>query len=154
MNSLFPEIKETTKVCKICGEEKHITEFHKNNTSWNGKTEVNGERYRDQCKECRKSGATKDSASAQEVMNYHNLTRPPLGTPCENPSCGRTDVKLFCDHDHTKDVSDPEVFRGWLCHRCNTALGKFGDNEKGVLGILEYLRRPARVNNQTLYEQE
>ena len=146
--TLFPEIETTTRVCVKCGEEKHISEFHKNNTSWNGKQEHEGERYRKECKECRKPNSVSDAGSGKDVMKYHNLSRPPLGTPCD--ICSRTDVVLFCDHDHSKEISDPEVFRGWLCHKCNTSLGCLGDNEEGILKVLEYLRRPATIKYQPL----
>ena len=40
------------------------------------------------------------------------------------------------DHDH----EDGE-FRGWLCHGCNTGLGKLGDNVEGLLEGIDYLLR-------------
>jgi len=49
-------------------------------------------------------------------------------------------LRLGVDHDHvTKEV------RGILCFRCNTAIGKLGDDEAGVLRALEYLRTPCRL---------
>lgn len=62
-------------------------------------------------------------------------TQPPLGTPCQNPACGRTDELLCVDHDHVSGE-----FRGWLCRRCNTGIGALGDSETGLLGALSYLR--------------
>jgi len=44
---------------------------------------------------------------------------------------------LQVDHDHaTREV------RGLLCHTHNRAIGLLGDNEKGLVSALEYLRNP------------
>ena len=48
--------------------------------------------------------------------------------------CGDT-KKLNLDHDHTTGR-----VRGTLCTPCNTALGRFGDNEEGIEKVLAYLR--------------
>lgn len=43
--------------------------------------------------------------------------------------------RLCVDHDH-----ETGAVRGLLCPPCNAALGRFGDNEAGVLRVLNYLR--------------
>jgi hypothetical protein len=50
--------------------------------------------------------------------------------------CG-SKKKLCIDHDKVTGK-----YRGILCHNHNAALGKFGDGEKGVYELLQYLRRP------------
>jgi recombination endonuclease VII len=59
----------------------------------------------------------------------HKPTRPDPGF-CE--ACGTVDLKrrLFIDHDHLTDK-----FRGWLCGRCNSALG-FAKDSIGTLRLL------------------
>lgn len=54
----------------------------------------------------------------------------------------RTDVpsksrmkRFYVDHDH-----ETGKVRGLLCHRCNGALGVFGDNIAGIMKVLAYLR--------------
>lgn len=42
------------------------------------------------------------------------------------------------DHCH-----DTGRVRGMLCHGCNTALGKLGDNVAGLRRALEYLTKEA-----------
>lgn len=62
-------------------------------------------------------------------------TRPePLACEmCSGPPTART---LHLDHDHRTGI-----FRGWLCHYCNTNLGRFGDSIAGLMRAVEYLRR-------------
>jgi hypothetical protein len=40
------------------------------------------------------------------------------------------------DHCHNKNL-----FRGWLCHRCNTGLGLFRDNPKFLESASLYLKK-------------
>lgn len=60
----------------------------------------------------------------------------PRPTLCE--ICGKPPhrIALGADHDHKTGK-----FRGWLCQRCNTGLGFFGDSLRNVLKIVKYLRR-------------
>lgn len=44
--------------------------------------------------------------------------------------------RLVVDHDHHTGV-----IRGLLCHGCNLALGKFGDDIAGIEKVLSYLRK-------------
>lgn len=60
--------------------------------------------------------------------------RPEICELCGGPPNGRGVLHL--DHCH-----ETGRFRGWLCSWCNTGLGKFGDNEKGLMKALSYLRR-------------
>ena len=41
---------------------------------------------------------------------------------------------LRLDHDHST-----EKFRGWICDRCNSGIGKLGDNTDGIVKALNYL---------------
>ncbi len=51
---------------------------------------------------------------------------------CGGPPTARS---LHLDHDKKTGV-----FRGWLCHYCNTALGRFGDSVKGLKRAIDYLQ--------------
>lgn len=57
-------------------------------------------------------------------------------TICE--CCGGLPGKLalHLDHDHKTNK-----FRGWLCGKCNIALGLFGDSKHGLQMALAYLDR-------------
>lgn len=52
--------------------------------------------------------------------------------------CGVPQLELMqhlaMDHNHTTGE-----FRGWLCRRCNTALGLLGDNEELLIDAIHYL---------------
>lgn len=129
--------KTQTKVCRFCKIEKVITDFHKSGSKpgWKGKRNpVYDDGYRSECAKCRSRTGPAHSGAAGELMKRQGLIRPPIGTPCE--ICGRTNTKLFCDHDHKTGV-----FRGWLCNGCNSALAKFGDNEEGVMRLVRYLQK-------------
>lgn len=75
------------------------------------------------------------------IEQYREL----IGRPCA--ICGRTAEQegqerriMVIDHDHaTGDNREP------LCTRCNTALGKFGDNIDTVRSALAYLERHAML---------
>ena len=43
---------------------------------------------------------------------------------------------LYLDHDHTTGK-----FRGWICLRCNFALGMVKDNAEMLIALAEYLKR-------------
>lgn len=48
--------------------------------------------------------------------------------------CGRVFEQLVLDHDHLTGE-----FRGFLCHACNTGIGKLGDNLDGLARAVSYL---------------
>lgn len=62
-------------------------------------------------------------------------TRP---TPARCECCGVPFAEMTkgarLDHDHKTNT-----FRGWLCQRCNTALGMLGDTLGGVLRLVRYV---------------
>jgi Recombination endonuclease VII len=65
----------------------------------------------------------------------YKFTIPPAPRRCE--CCGgRTRRKLHVDHCHQSNR-----FRGWLCSKCNTGIGLLGDNLRGVMRAIKYLRR-------------
>ena len=58
-------------------------------------------------------------------------TMPALCELCGKPPKARI---LHLDHDHTT-----KTFRGWLCGKCNRALGLFGDSIHGLQRAIDYL---------------
>jgi hypothetical protein len=45
------------------------------------------------------------------------------------------------DTPHWDHIHEIEIFRGWLCHNCNSALGQFGDNYRILEIAIEYLKK-------------
>ena len=66
---------------------------------------------------------------------------PPTG--CE--ACGKSLVKPCLDHCHMTNM-----FRGWLCNPCNSALGLAGDTPEGVRKLLDYIERAYDRMNERL----
>lgn len=58
--------------------------------------------------------------------------RPP---PKECEACGK-EKRLYFDHDHSTGI-----FRGWICSKCNLALGHVDDDLETLRGLMTYLER-------------
>ena len=124
-----------TKKCKCCKQIKLIPDdFHLMRSGKWIKKKWYPEVYRNECKTCRRTGGIADSQGSTKIMKKMNIKRPPLGTPCY--CCKSTKSVLVFDHCHTSGT-----FRGWLCHSCNTAIGKLGDNIEGLQNAIRYLER-------------
>lgn len=70
----------------------------------------------------------------REKLGLQQPTRP-MPAACE--LCGYSNEKRALCYDHNHETN---LFRGWICAGCNTAVGRFGDNVAGALRVLAYLR--------------
>jgi len=140
----------------------------KNNPNWTGgKIKFNCEECGTPCerkphsriknnfpKYCSLQCAAKVRARFQQGKNHWNwkggclryqakIAPRPKPTKCEICGVKSNALKkgLAYDHDHKTDK-----FRGWLCGRCNTALGMVNDN----IDILKKLIRYIRKSNKNL----
>ena len=66
-------------------------------------------------------------------MRALRKTAPPE-TDCCVCGASKDDQKMRLDHDHQTGV-----FRGWLCHKCNLALGMMDDSVEKLLSAVNYL---------------
>lgn len=119
-----------SKICIKCKNDLPLTEFRKRG----------GENYlRTECRTCdNKLKRVRKRIKAK----YGN---PPEGYEC--PICERTELEcsgegskrasaFVVDHCHVTDV-----FRGWLCHKCNRGIGAFGDGVEGLQKAINYLTK-------------
>jgi len=106
----------TRKICSYCGKRKNKGSFPKHSM------------YKDnldsRCKKCVKKQC--------KVRGKLHKKAPPRPEFCE--CCKKIPLKWCLDHDHSDDS-----FRGWICERCNTGLGKLGDNLEGIVNAMNYL---------------
>lgn len=123
--SIFDEI--ATKPCHICGTVLPLTQYHKNVRAKDGREH--------RCPKCRNKGGLVDSDGARRLRESLGVKQVPIGTPCE--ICGKSHLRLSFDHCHKTNKH-----RGWLCTKCNTALGALGDDVESIMnGAIEYLRK-------------
>ncbi len=67
--------------------------------------------------------------------------RPSFCECCgEPPQPKDRGLKLHFDHDHATGA-----FRGWICHRCNTTLGKVRDDPEVLGKLIDYLAQPRHL---------
>lgn len=115
----------TRKICSYCGKRKNKGSFPKHSM------------YKDnldsRCKRCVKKQC--------KVRGKLHKKAPPRPEVCE--CCKKVPLKWCLDHDHSDDS-----FRGWICERCNTGLGKLDDNLNGVIKAVNYLIMAKNRNQQ------
>ena len=59
----------------------------------------------------------------------------PRPKPEQCEVCGAMGT-ICLDHDHNTNE-----FRGWICNRCNVALGMVKDNSETLIALAEYIRK-------------
>ena len=126
------EIKEG-KVCTKCNTYLPLSKFG---------IHSGANFLRAECKSC----STRLSKVRKELREIHGM--PPEGYTC--PICngdaeavkgkgGALNGSWAVDHCH-----DTDAFRGWLCHKCNRAIGNFDDDIKKLERAIEYLENHLR----------
>jgi len=79
---------------------------------------------------CRVLGlSAEDTSAALAKLETH-----PTCEICGRAEPGNRFTRLSIDHDHATGK-----FRGLLCHRCNKAIGLFGDDTSLLLAAVSYL---------------
>ena len=121
------------QTCRVCKEEKPLTEYTYRKDS--GK-------YRTECKPCRSrtSQASRYGISVGEIEELIEQT----GNRCMICDTHADDVPhtafrynpLVVDHDHVTGK-----VRGLLCPTCNAGLGHFQDNKTLLINAVRYLER-------------
>ena len=127
-SELFEWLEEDTKLCTMCNRILPVYNFAKEGSKGY---------LRYECRECaRKQG---------KLVAKIKKSAPPAPKDHVCPVCQRTADQLttygknkksvwVADHDH-----ETELFRGWLCHKCNLGLGNLGDDAERCKRAAEYL---------------
>lgn len=132
---LGPQIESGVRCCRICGETKPFSEFHKDDH----KARIKIQSF---CKAC-----------SSEQMFYrrfemHGLTVDSYHAMAERQDflcalCGAEPKPregfhdgFAVDHDHASGK-----VRALLCHKCNKALGLLNDDSATALKAYQYLER-------------
>lgn len=127
---LFDGIAAHTKVCGICKQSLPVGMFGKDGGS-------NYLRY--ECKPC----ARKQSKIVSDLKKVAPAV--PANHRCHICQMSEQEIRTLypnkksiwcCDHDHKTNS-----FRGWLCHKCNLALGNLNDDIARLERALDYLKR-------------
>lgn len=126
-----PDYIQKTKLCTACLQSLPVHKFGTDGGS-------NYLRYK--CRECSNTHA--------KILKEIKKTAPPIP---ENHNCPICDMNEFdirskygmnkktiwcCDHDHNTNT-----FRGWLCNKCNLALGNLNDDIKRLENATKYLNQ-------------
>lgn len=109
---------------------EYMREYRRRNPA---KVNATNQRYRARNKEKYRAMST---AASWRRNNFPTPTRPrpEICECCGLVPNGRGTLHL--DHDHVTGE-----FRGWLCYKCNAAIGLLGDNVAGVRAALIYLEK-------------
>jgi len=138
-----------TKKCSTCKEVKLVSEFDKDHRYKSG--------YRSQCVECRYSVFASVQRHAIHVERTYGLSqedykrimeeqnnvcaicyKPETRVTRPNPTRYKTkqSPNLALDHNHATKAT-----RGFLCSKCNIALGHFQDSIELLEHAIEYLKK-------------
>lgn len=126
------------KLCNKCNQLLPLDSF--NNAS-------GGNYLRPECKNCNK-----------ELEKIRKKLREQFGMPKDNYVCPicldtESDVRKrgrrkqgpwVLDHCHTT-----HTFRGWLCHKCNMALGGFNDDKNVLQRAIDYLTKGEKQDDNS-----
>lgn len=136
------------KICNTCNVEKQISEYHKHTT--------NADRLNKRCKQCRNQDSARrnqekrrdplylDKLKDRELRRKYGISLETYNRQCleQNNVCAIcnefciVNERLCVDHDHNSGK-----VRGFLCSRCNQALGLFRDSEYNLINAVKYLRK-------------
>lgn len=104
------------KICVYCEKLKSFEDFPRH--------KQNKDRLDNRCRDC-----IKEHSNIRREL-HKNAPKKPQYCEC----CGRTPKVWHLDHNHMNNT-----FRGWLCDKCNTAIGILGDDLLGVTNAMNYL---------------
>ncbi len=69
-------------------------------------------------------------------QSIYRWKHAPYGPPSFCEACEKPLLEPCLDHCHNTGL-----FRGWLCRKCNAALGLVGDTPEGAQKLLNYITK-------------
>lgn len=121
--------EEETKTCNKCSRILPVNDFPRNSGA---------KHFRSECKKC-SNELRATSRSLRKTIKAPNKDYVcPICELNNEQSKGKGNTRngsWVLDHNH-----ETKEFRGWLCHKCNRALGSFNDNWKTLLRAVKYLK--------------
>tara|TARA_R100001143_G_C3249644_1_gene82903 strand:- start:17 stop:493 length:477 start_codon:yes stop_codon:yes gene_type:complete len=135
--AVFIKLGDQNRVCKSCGETKDITFFV---VSWYRKD--GSKSYETTCRKCRANDAYNVKLLKEKIpypsddycCPICNSSSENLKSKIDGEYKGMNRGSWVLDHDHKSGK-----FRGWLCNKCNSALGWLDDDITYVRRALNYL---------------
>lgn len=133
MKNLFDEeIDLEVRRCNRCKIDKVFSEFGKENKR----------KMRSWCRQC-------DKEMNKERLEIRK-NAPPIPKNHICPICHRNENQIketmqyhfhkgsywVCDHNHKK-----KTFRGWICKKCNLALGNFNDDIRALENAIDWIKK-------------
>lgn len=127
------------KECKVCNEEKELTDYYTRKRSVDGRYHT--------CKECYKEKVRnrhdKERQRDYDLQRNFGITVDEYDHMLHKQDnccaiCGKhqLEFKRRFDVDHNHETGE---VRGLLCYDCNPGLGKFKDNPKLLRAAADYL---------------
>ena len=117
------------KVCNSCKQFKPLSEYSR---------AAGGNHVRPDCKTC----SNRQQKVREELKKEHPYPDEDYKCPCCNRTADEVrwktqpDRKVWClDHNHKT-----ESFRGYICFRCNIAVGQCADNPDVAYNLYLYLK--------------
>ena len=126
-----------TKTCSKCHKTKKLVCFNKNTSSTDAFYADGIRQRRPECAECTKLVSKGANEAKKLAKNIGIPYVAPPGTKCQ--ICQKMASKgnsIVFDHCHKTNT-----FIGYLCNTCNRGLGLLGDDEEGILRVLNYLKK-------------
>lgn len=143
-------INNIMKICKICNQEKSLSEFGVHKGQPDG--------HNVYCKSCLRekhiTPIAKVKARSRYLKATYNLTTEEYNNLLQSQEnkcaiCGNENSSkkpLSVDHCHSNQLRrrgthDKQKIRGLLCEHCNHGLGKFFDNTELLQNAIDYIQR-------------
>ena len=137
------------KKCPKCGEQKPLSDFHKDKNSKDGKSRLCANCATKQSKEWyRKNPNTKRNARLLReygisLQDFDDMVANQNGKCAVCQNAFKNSVDTCVDHNHATGQ-----IRALLCNHCNRAIGLFKESIDSMKSAVKYLKKYNSKNGQ------